>query len=147
MKFKSNIIKQKTKKMLDILDLTDKVLKFVEKSGIKNGLVNIQTLHTTAMVILNENEPLLLKDIQKNLERLASTEDDYDHDNFDIRTVNMCEDECENGHSHCKAVYLTPNVVVNLIKGRLQLGQWQRILFIELDRSRSREVQVAIMGE
>ncbi len=147
MKFKSKTIKQKTKKLLEITDLTDKVLGFVENSGIKNGLVNIQTLHTTAMVILNENEPLLLQDIKKNLERLASTKDDYNHDNFEIRTVNMCEDECENGHSHCKAIYLTPNVVVNLIKGKLQLGQWQRVLFIELDRSRSREVQVVVMGD
>ncbi len=103
-------------------------------------------MHTTAMLILNENEPLLLEDMKKNLESLASRKNNYDHDNFDIRTVNMCEDECANGHSHCKAMYLSPNVVLNLIKGKMQLGQWQRVLYIELDRSKKRDIQVAILG-
>ncbi len=146
MKFKNTNIIVKTKRLFDILDITDKVLDFVEKSKINNGLVNIQTLHTTAMLILNENEPLLLEDIKKNLERLASKKEEYSHDNFDIRTVNMCDNECVNGHSHCKAIYLSPNVVLNLIKNKVQLGKWQRILYIELDRAKSRNIQVAVLG-
>ena len=147
MNFQNTQIKTKTKKTLDIIDLTDKIVDFVKNTGIKNGLVNIQTLHTTAMVILNENEPLLLQDMRKNLEKLAPTTCEYDHDNFEIRTVNMCNDECVNGHSHCKALYLTPNVVLNLIGGKLQLGEWQRVLFFELDQPRNRELQVLVMGE
>ncbi len=147
MNFKTGSITVKTKKLFEIIDVTDKVLDLVKKSKIKNGLVNIQTLHTTAMLILNENEPLLLEDIKKNLSKIASEKEVYDHDNFDIRTVNMCEDECENGHSHCKAIYLSPNVVLNLIENVTQLGQWQRVLYIELDRARERTIQVAVLGE
>ena len=147
MNFKNKDIKIKTKKLFEIVDITDKVLDFVKNSKIKNGLINIQTMHTTAMLILNENEPLLLEDIKKNLERLASKKENYDHDNFDIRTVNMCDNECVNGHSHCKAIYLSPNVVLNLIKGTMQLGQWQRVLYIELDRAKLRTIQVAILGK
>ncbi len=146
MKFQSKNIVIKTKKLFEIRDITDKVLDFVKKSKINNGLINIQTMHTTAMLILNENEPLLLEDIKKNLEKIASNHEEYDHDNFDIRTVNMCDNECVNGHSHCKAIYLSPNVVLNLIKGKMQLGQWQRVLYIELDRSKERTIQVSILG-
>lgn len=147
MKFQNKNIIVKTKKLFEIVDITEKVLDFVKKTKVENGLINIQTMHTTAMLILNENEPLLLEDIKKNLERLASRKENYDHDNFDIRTVNMCDNECVNGHSHCKAIYLSPNVVLNLIKNELQLGKWQRILYIELDRAKERTVQLAILGQ
>jgi secondary thiamine-phosphate synthase enzyme len=146
MKFRSKTFLIKTKDLFDIFDLTDKVLDFVKRTEIENGVVNIQTMHTTAMLILNENEPLLLKDIKKNLQKIASVREKYCHDNFEIRTVNMHKDEHANGHSHCKAIYLSPNIALNLIKRKLQLGYWQRILYIELDRSKSRKVQVAVLG-
>jgi secondary thiamine-phosphate synthase enzyme len=146
MNFQNKNITIKTKKLFDILDITDKVLDFVKNSKITNGLINIQTMHTTAMLILNENEPLLLEDIKKNLERLAPKKDVYTHDNFEIRTVNMCDDECANGHSHCKAIFLSPNIVLNLIENKIQLGKWQRILYVELDRAKERTIQLAILG-
>ncbi len=147
MKIKNKTIKIDTKKCLEFFDLTDEIDDFIKESGIKNGLVNVQTMHTTAMIIMNENEPLLLDDIRDNLMELAPVDHEYNHDNFDVRTVNMCDDECANGHSHCKAIYLTPSNTINLIGGNLQLGTWQRILFVELDRARPRKIQVQIMGE
>ncbi len=147
MKTANKTVSKQTKGVFDFSDITEDVRSFVENSGIKNGLVNVQTMHTTAMIILNENEPLLLEDIKKNLERTAPVDAGYQHDNFEIRTVNMCDDECDNGHSHCKAIHLTPNVTINLIDEKLQLGQWQNILFVELDRSRPRKYQIQIIGE
>ncbi len=136
-----------TKESLEIIDLTDQVLEFIGKSGIKNGLVNVQTLHTTTGLFLNENEPLFWQDLKKHIEEVASREKEYGHDNFDIRTVNVCDGECANGHAHCKAVHFSGNVTLNLIDGKLQLGTWQRILFIELDQARPRKVQVLVLGE
>ncbi len=147
MKTKNKTIEIKTKECLQVIDITDKVLDFVKEAGIKNGLVNVQTMHTTTAIILNENEPLLLDDIRANLSELAPEDYSYTHDNFDIRTVNMCKGECANGHSHCKAIYLTPINTINLIDGELQLGRWQRLLFVELDRARERRVQIQIIGE
>lgn len=147
MKTKNKTIKIETNECLEFIDITDTVEDFVKKSKINSGLVNVQTMHTTAMIIMNENEPLLQKDIKENLLNLAPIDHEYNHDNFAIRTVNMCDDECANGHSHCKAIYLTPNVTVNLFDGKLQLGKWQKILFLELDRARSRQVQIQILGE
>ena len=144
---KNKIIEIKSKEQFDIVDLTDEIVSFVKESKIKNGLVNIQSLHTTAVVFVQENEPLLLEDIKKSLERIAPQNIDYNHDDFGRRTVNMCDDECRNGHSHCKAVCLPTVVTLNLIEGEIQLGTWQKILFIELDRARPRKIQIQILGE
>jgi secondary thiamine-phosphate synthase enzyme len=147
MKIANKTIKFKTAGEYDYIDITGQVKGFVKESGIKNGLVNIQTLHTTTAVIVNENEPLLIEDIKRHLEKLSSKELEYNHDNFAVRTVNMCDGECANGHAHCKAILLSASVCLNLIEGELQLGQWQRILFWELDRARERNIQIQILGE
>ncbi len=141
------IIPLETKREFDIIDLTDKVKKFVQESNIKDGLVNIQTLHTTATIFVNEKEPLLTEDFKRHLEKLSPKTLNYQHDNFSKRTVNMCDDECANGRSHCRAINMPTNVCLNLISHKLQLGTWQRILFIELDRARKRRVQIQVMGE
>jgi len=147
MKIENEIIKIKTKGEFDFNDITNEIKNFVKKSGVKNGIINIQTFHTTAVLILNENEPLLLEDIKERLENFAPKSIKYNHDNFEIRTVNLCADECANGHAHCKAILLSPNIVLNVINNELQLGQWQRVLFVELDRSRDRKIQLQILGE
>ncbi len=136
-----------TKGGLEFRDISDDVSKLVAKSGVKNGLVNIQTMHTTAGLILNENEPLLIEDMKRHLEEIASQAEEYRHDDFNVRTVNVCDGECANGHAHLKAAHLAANLTLNLIDGELQLGQWQRILFLELDRARPRKVQVMALGE
>ncbi len=146
MKITNTIFEFQTKGEFDFIDLTDKIKDFVKKSKIKNGFVNIQTLHTTAPVLVNENEPLLLKDIKRHLEKLSPKTLKYQHDDFNKRTVNMCPGECVNGHSHCKAILLPVNVILNLIKGEIQLGQWQSVFLLELDRARKRKVQIQIMG-
>ena len=147
MKIKNKTIEFQTKGEFDFIDLTDKVKAFIKESQIKNGLVNIQTLRTTAVLIINENEPLLLEDFKRHLENLSPKTLKYNHDDFKKRTVNLCADECINGHSHCKAILLSVNVSLNLIKGEIQFGQWQRILLVELDRARKRKIQIQILGE
>jgi len=140
-------LEYQTKGLFDFIDITDGVKTFVKESGIQNGLVNVQTLHTTAGVLLNENEPLLIEDIKLHLEKTAPRDLKYNHDDFGRRKVNLCDEECINGHSHCKALHLPVNITLNLINGEIQFGQWQRILFIELDRARKRKVQIQAIGE
>ncbi len=144
---KNKTIKVQTKALFDIIDLTDDINSFVKKSNIKNGLVNVQSLHTTASIIVQEKEPLLLEDIKKVLDKIAPKKDKYNHDDLDRRTVNLCDDECINGHSHCKAINLRTSVTLNLIDNKVQFGPWQRVLFFELDRARPRQVQIQILGE
>jgi len=147
MKAKNKIIEYQTKGEFDFIDITDDVDVFVKENDIKNGLVNIQSLHTTLAIILNENEPLLIEDMKRNLENTASRSLSYQHDDFKKRTVNLCDGECMNGSSHCRAVHLPSNIVLNLIDGKIQLGQWQRVMIIELDQSKKRKIQIQIIGE
>jgi secondary thiamine-phosphate synthase enzyme len=143
---KSSEVKFDSKGVYDYMDVTDKVSKAIKEAGIRNGIVNIQTFHTTTAILLNEKETGLLEDIKKNLDQLAPSDIYYQHDDFDIRTENMCEDECRNGHSHCKAIRLPSNHTLNICQGELQLGTWQRLLFMELDRARPRKLQILVMG-
>jgi len=135
-----------TKKTLEFIDITEKIEQFIKESKIKDGIVNIQILHTSAGLIVNENEPLLIEDFKKNLEKTALSSGDYEHDDFEKRTVNMCDNECRNGHSHCKAIHLLVNATLNIIDEKLQLGQWQRVFLVELDRPRPRKIQIQIIG-
>ena len=145
---KHKTLEYKTKGGLEFEDITDKVHEFVENSGVSNGLVNIQTLHTTTAIIVNENEPLLIEDMKNNFREMAKKDIYYGHNDFDIRTVNMCGlEECKNGHSHCLAAYLPTNVTLNVVGGKITFGEWQRIFFIELDHSRDRKVQMQVIGE
>lgn len=148
MKSANKILHLKSKANYDFINLTDDVIKFVETSAMQNGLLNIQLLHTSAGLIINEcDEPLLAKDIAHHLEQLAPQDRGYHHDNFEIRTVNVCDDECTNGHAHCKAILLPTSITLNLIDGVLQLGTYQKVFFIELDQARDRKVQLHLIGE
>lgn len=147
MKFNNKAIKLKTKKTFDFINITAKVEDFVQETEVKNGFVNVQTLHTTTAIVVNEDEPLLKKDLERHLESFAPQKCDYHHDDFEVRTVNMCGDECANGHSHCKAIIMPTSVVLNIIGGKLQLGQWQQIFLLELDKSRNRTVQLQLLGQ
>lgn len=75
----------KTEKQLQIIDITDKVKHIVHGSTVKNGIVHIQSLRTTAVVLVNERETLLHEDFRKHLHHVASPDDAYRHDDFSVR--------------------------------------------------------------
>ncbi len=147
MKIKNKIIEFQTKGIFHFIDFTDKVKEFGKRTGVRNGLVNVQIMHTSAGLILNENEPLLLEDIKEKFEKHAPQNNSYKHDDLTKRTVNVCDNECVNGHSHCNAIYLQATVTLNFFGGELQLGRWQNVMLVELDRSRLRKIQLQIIGE
>ncbi|MEA1925890.1 MAG: secondary thiamine-phosphate synthase enzyme YjbQ [Patescibacteria group bacterium] len=146
-KIVNHIIRLTTNTTLDFIDITDKIKKIIKKNSVRNGVVNIQSLHTTMAIIVQEAEPLLIGDIKKTLEKIAPRTVKYMHDNFKIRTVNMHQNEPKNGHSHCKAVFLTPNASINIVSSSLQLGEWQRVFAVELDNARPRQIAVQVIGQ
>ena len=135
-----------TSRRTEFVDITDRVESFVRECGVDTGLVNIQSLHTTTAIVLNEHEPLLLSDFSTLLGRVAPRAAWYRHDDFETGTVNMTPDERANGHAHCRALLLGPTASLNVAGGRLERGQWQRVFFVELDGPRSREVSIVAMG-
>lgn len=147
MKIISHLIELKTTTTLDFIDVTEKIKKILKKAGVKRGVINIQSMHTTMAILVQEAEPLMIADLKKVMDKIAPRTFRYMHDNFKIRTVNMHPNEPKNGHSHCKAAFLPTSCYLNIIKGKLQLGQWQRIFAVELDNARPRKIALQIIGE
>ena len=131
----------------EFIDITDWVSQCVNQSKVSNGFAVVYSKHTTAAVKINENEPLLLKDMAKLLENLSPRKGGYHHNDFSIRTVNMHDDESPNGHAHLQHLLLGTSETVPVIDGIMQFGPYQSIFFIELDQPRSREVMVQVVGE
>ena len=131
----------------EFIDLTDRLESLVAEAGIRFGFVNLQTLHTTTAIAVNECEPLLLSDFAALLEHAAPRDAAYQHDDMTSRTVNVTPDERINGHAHCRALLLGPSACLNVIDGKLLLGRWQRVFMAELDGPRTREVSVLVLGE
>jgi secondary thiamine-phosphate synthase enzyme len=129
------------------IDVTDRLRELIGEAGIRFGVVNVQSLHTTTAIVVNECEPLLLADFSTLLQRVAPSGAGYRHDDVAVRTVNLTADERVNGHAHCRAVLLAASACLNVIDGRLLLGRWQRVFLVELDGPREREVSVLILGE
>lgn len=136
-----------TERSTQFIDLTDQVDAFVADTGIRFGIVNVQSLHTTTAILVNEHEPLLLSDFSSLLARAAPRAFFYRHDDLETRTVNLTPDERANGHAHCRALLLAPSASLNIVDGRMQRGCWQRIFLVELDGPRTREVSVLVVGE
>jgi secondary thiamine-phosphate synthase enzyme len=128
-------------------DVTDLVCAAVQRSRAQGGQVVATSAHTTCALIVQENEPLLLADIAERLCRFASADEAYLHNRFDIRVVNLDgPNERANGHSHCQHALLGASVTLPIADGRVVLGQWQRVLLVDLDPPRTRRIIVQITG-
>jgi secondary thiamine-phosphate synthase enzyme len=130
---------------LAFVDITAPMAEVVERSGIAEGLVSVQSLHTTAAVVVNENEPLLIEDLRAALERVAPRHLPYRHDDFAAR-VGIAPDEPANGHAHCRALFLRASETLAVAGGRPLLGRWQRLFLVELDGPRTRTLSVTVLG-
>jgi secondary thiamine-phosphate synthase enzyme len=135
-----------TERPFEFIDVTPDVEALVAQTGIAAGFVNVQSLHTTASLVVNEHEPQLLTDFAELLERAAPPGASYRHDDVRLRTVNVIPGERVNGHSHCQALLLASSVCLNIANGCVQLGRWQRVFLAELDGPQTRDLSVVIFG-
>lgn len=138
-------VRLRTRSGTRFVDLTDLVDFRVRQSGVQTGLAVVQCLHTTAAIAVNENEPLLLEDLGATLERLSPAGLGYAHDDLERRGP-LPPDEPRNGAAHCRALLLQASLSLLVEDGRLLLGRWQRVLFVELDPPRERELAIAVLG-
>lgn len=127
----------------DFIDITDRVRHIVSEAGIAEGIVLVSSPHTTCQVIINEAEDGFLRDLARFLERIAPEDGEYEHD----QAPHDLPDEEPNGYAHIRAALLSsPSVTLPITDGQLTLGTWQRLFFVELDRSRPRRYQVTVLG-
>lgn len=138
-------IRVATGQPMEFIDLTPRIEALAAEAGIHAGLVNIQSLHTTTAIVVNQPEPLLLVDFDTLLARAAPRDAPYRHNDMNVRT--LVPGERPNGHAHCHALLLGSSAALNFAEGRLQLGRRQRVFLVELDGPRDREVSVLFLGE
>ena len=123
----------------DIIDITQKVIDGVNASNLTNGLVTIFCPSSTSGVTTLEYEPGVQQDLKRIFNEIVPAEEAYQHDE-------AWHDG--NGHSHVRAALLKASLTVPLVNGKLTLGTWQQIVYIDFDtRARKREILVQIMGE
>lgn len=123
---------------LQMLDITTEVSSAVGRSGIRNGIVTVFNTGSTGAITTIEYEPGLQRDFPAMLERIAPRDIPYHHD--------MTWHD-GNGHSHTRASLLGPGLTVPFCDGRLMLGTWQQIVFVELDnKPHHRKLVVQIIG-
>jgi secondary thiamine-phosphate synthase enzyme len=128
-----------TKGFSDVIDITDRVDSVVGHSKIKNGLVTVFCPGSTGSITTIEYESGVLRDLQKIIEKIVPSDVPYEHDR-------RWGDG--NGFSHVRAALMKPGLTIPLIKGKLTLGTWQQIVFIDFDnRKRDRKILVHIIAE
>jgi secondary thiamine-phosphate synthase enzyme len=139
MQVKLNHIFLTTQGNTDILDITQKISECIQSSTLMNGLVTIFCPSSTSGVTTIEYEPGVLQDFTKIFNEIVPREISYQHDE-------AWHDG--NGHSHVRAALLKASITIPLVDGRMTLGTWQQIVFIDFDtRPRKREIIVQIIGE
>lgn len=123
----------------DIKDITGQVEKIVLKSGIKEGIVNIFVIGSTASVSTIEYEPALVQDMRDQLEKIIPST---------LRSRHSETWGDDNGFSHIRATLMGPGITIPVSNSKLVLGTWQQIVVIDHDnRPRSREIFVQVIGE
>lgn len=126
-----------TKGFNDIIDITDNVARIVEISKIKDGICLIFCPGSTCGITTIEYESGLIEDLKRVLEKLIPMSKDYEH----CKKWGDC-----NGYAHIRSAFLKPSLVVPIEEGKLLLGIWQQIAFIDFDnRPRNREISVKII--
>jgi len=131
----------------EFVDITARIQEEIHRAGLHNGRVHLQSLHTTLGLAVNENEPLLLRDFEGLLERLAPAGAGYQHDDF-ARRFDIRIDEPVNGHAHCRQLLLSAFATLMVEDGHLVLGRWQSVFAVELDGPRRhRELAIQLEGE
>ena len=142
MKVFRDTIEIRTEENQQFLDVTKQVREAVSRSGIQNGTLLINSLHTTIAVFVNEFQSALLDDLGAVLQKLIPRRDGYRHD--DPR-----HSDCDRGnaHAHLRATLLGHPIALAMADGEVLLGQYQSVILAELDGPRDRRVQVQIVGE
>ena len=135
-----------TNRATEFVDMTDALSQAVRDAGLVEGIVTVQTRHTTTGLLINEHEPFLLDDLQALFERLAPAERRYAHDDLGRRTVNVTSGERRNGHAHCRAALLRTSESLSVEDGVLSLGRWQRLFLVEFDGGQRREIVATMHG-
>jgi secondary thiamine-phosphate synthase enzyme len=130
-----------TNDRLQLLNITDRINDIVRKSGVRDGMVHLQSLHTTSAVFINEWQEALLHDVKAFLEQVVNRDQYYRHNDPE-------HSDCErkNADSHMRGMLMGQTLCLQVCNATVLLGTWQSIIFAEFDGPRSRSLAVQVSG-
>jgi secondary thiamine-phosphate synthase enzyme len=130
-----------TNDRLQLMNITERINEIVRKSGIRDGIVHLQSLHTTSAVFLNEWQDALLQDVRGFLEQMVERNQYYRHND-------PLHSDCErkNADSHLRGMLMGQTLCLQVRNATVLLGTWQSIIFAEFDGPRSRSLAVQVSG-
>jgi secondary thiamine-phosphate synthase enzyme len=130
-----------TEQRVELVDLTDRVMAYARATGIREGVANLWSMHTTCAVLINEAQRALHADIQSFLEQVVARDAEWLHNDPE-------HSDCDrfNADAHLRAMLLGHSLALQVTGGEVVLGQWQRILIAELDGPRARTVRLQVLG-
>ncbi|MGZ7049225.1 MAG: secondary thiamine-phosphate synthase enzyme YjbQ [Methanobacterium sp.] len=129
-------LNKSSSKRVEIIDITKDINEILTTCPINEGIVNIFAVHSTAGIVINENESRLIEDFKNSLEKLIPENNNYGHDQID-----------NNADSHIRAFFIGSSETIPFSGKSLSLGTWQRVFFVELDGPRNRKFILTLMGE
>ena len=132
----NELLELETTDKVEIIDITDNINAAIVESGLRKGLVNIYSKHSTSGVFINENESGLLEDFKDIIQLIVPTNGNYQHNRID-----------NNADSHLRSFLIGCNETIPIEEAKLSLGTWQSVLFVEFDGPRTREITISIIGE
>lgn len=137
----SKTITVKTHERTDLVNLSDDIREFVESTGVKDGYVQVSSLHTTAGLIVNEWQDALLADVKNLTESIVPRDTYYKHNDPEFSDCDR-----HNADSHLRIVVLGHSASVPIDRGALVLGQWQSVILTEFDGPNQRKVFLQVFG-
>ena len=137
----SRVLDWITNERMQLINITDRINDIVRKSGIRDGLVHLQSLHTTTAVFINEWQDALLGDVRTLLHELVPRERSWRHNDME-------QSDCErrNADSHLRGMMLGQSLCLQVRNSAVLLGTWQSIVLAEFDGPRSRSLSVQVSG-
>ena len=131
----------RTDERVELKSITGEIAAFVEQVPIRDGIVHVSSLHTTAGLMMNEVQGALLSDMVNLFEQVIPSAVYYKHND---PLLSDCDRR--NADAHLRAVVVGHSVSIPIIEGRLKLGTWQKVLLAEFDGPNNRKVHVQVMG-
>ena len=136
----THTITVETTRPIEIIDITAEVTTFLSSTGLDRGQITVISRHTTAFINLNEKEKRLLEDMETFLKRLVPKDGNYLHNLNPL-------DGRHNAHSHLLGLFMNSSETIPFLEGKMLLGQWQSVFFVELDGPRAeRTILLQISG-
>jgi secondary thiamine-phosphate synthase enzyme len=130
-----------TDRRVELVDITDTVMELVRRSGVREGICSLWSMHTTCALFINESQKALHADITRVLEQIVDRDAEWMHNDPQ-------HSDCDrmNADAHLRAMFLGHSLTLQIGGGEAVLGQWQRVLVAEMDGPRARSVRVQLMG-